>query len=214
MFRSWWVRAIAVAVPGLLLAGFGLVHPAGLHAGDAQWWVRLHVLLLPVLPLLGVAQWILLASAPGPLRWLGRLAAYGYATFYTGLDAVAGIAAGTVEHASGGVSPLTGRLFEVGDMLGYVGAWCFLAGNVCLVAGVARLTGWRAAPGAVLLLVASVSFLDSHLFWPRGVFTMLAIGVGMLLLSAAQSAPWLTTMAPPRLSPLLGQTGRRRRGTR
>jgi hypothetical protein len=37
-------------------------------------------------------------------------------------------------------------------------------------------------PGAVLLLAASVSFLDSHLFWPRGVFTMLAVDVGMFLL--------------------------------
>lgn len=185
MFRSWWVRAVAVGVPGLLLAGFGLAHPAGLHAGNAQWWATLHVLLLPVLPLLGAAQWVLLAPTPRSLRWPGRLAAYGYATFYTGLDAVAGIAAGTVEHASGGVSPLTGRLFEVGDKLGWVGAWCFLVGNVFVVAGIARLTGWRAAPGGVLLLVASVSFLDSHLFWPRGVFTMLAIGVGMLLLSAA-----------------------------
>jgi hypothetical protein len=187
MSRSWWVRAVAVAVPGLLLAGFGMAHPAGLHAGDAQWWVTLHVLLLPVLPLLAVAQWFLLAPAPRSLRWPGRLAAYGYATFYTGLDAVAGIAAGTVEHASHGVSPLTGRLFEVGDVLGYVGAWCFLVGNGCLVAGIAWRAGWRAAPGAVLLLVASVSFLDSHLFWPRGVFTMLAVGVGMLLLSAAYS---------------------------
>jgi hypothetical protein len=187
MFRSWWAQAIVVAVPGLLLAGFGMVHPAGLHAGNAQWWATLHVLLLPVLPLLAVAQWILLAPASRPLRWAGRLAAYGYATFYTGLDAVAGIAAGTVEHASGGVSPLTGQLFEVGDALGHVGAWCFLVGNVCVVAGIARHAGWRAAPGAVLLSLASVSFLDSHLFWPRGVFTMLAIGVGMLLLSTARA---------------------------
>jgi hypothetical protein len=185
MLRSWWVRAFAMAAPGLLLAGFGLSHPAGLHAGDAQWWTTLHILLLPVLPLLGVGQWVLLAPAPRPLRWPGRLAAYGYATFYTGLDAVAGIAAGTVEHDSGGVSPLTGRLFVIGDVLGHIGAWCFLAASVCVVAGAVRHTGWRGVAGAVLLLLASVSFLDSHLFWPRGVFTMFAIGVGMALLTVA-----------------------------
>lgn len=178
-----------MAVPGLLLAGSGLVHPDGLHAGNAQWWATLHVLLLPVLPLLAAAQWVLLAPASRPLRWLGRLAAYGYAAFYTGLDAVAGIAAGLVEEASGGTSPVVGRLFEVGDMLGYVGAWCFLVGSVCAVAGVARRAGWRVVPGAVLLLLASVSFLDSHLFWPRGVYTMLAIAVGMFLLSRAATVP-------------------------
>lgn len=192
MFRSRWVRAVAVGVPGVVLAGFGLAHPAGLHAGNAQWWATLHVLLLPVLPLLAVGLWVLLAPAAWPLRWLGRLAAYGYAAFYTGLDAVAGIAAGTVEHDSGGVSPLTARLFEVGDVLGYVGAWCFLVGSVCVVADVAWHAGLRGLPGAALLLVAGVSFLDSHLFWPRGVFTMVAIGVGMTLLSVARRPPALS----------------------
>lgn len=32
---------------------------------------------------------------------------------------MAGIAPGTVEKASGCVSPLTGKLFEIGDVLGY-----------------------------------------------------------------------------------------------
>jgi hypothetical protein len=174
-----------VAVPGVLLAGFGVVHPDGLHAGNAQWWATLHILLLPVFPLLAVAQWVLLTPAPPPLRWCGRLMAYGYAVFYTGLDAVAGIAAGTVEEASGGTSPLVGRLFEVGDTLGYVGAWCFLVGGLCVVAGVAPHARWRVAPGAVLLVAASVSFLDSHLFSPRGVYTMAGIAAGMFLLSRA-----------------------------
>jgi hypothetical protein len=183
MSRSSWSQAVAVAVPGLLLAGFGVVHPDGLHAGNAQWWVTLHVLLLPMFPLLAAAQWFLLAPAPRLLRWSGRLATYGYAAFYTGLDAVAGIAAGTVEEASGGTSPLVGRLFEVGDMLGYVGAWCFLVSSVCIVAGRARYAGWHVAPGALLLLLASFSFLDSHLFSPRGVYTMAGIAAGMFLLS-------------------------------
>jgi hypothetical protein len=132
--------------------------------------------------LLAAAQWYLLRAAPRPLRWPGLLAAYGYATFYSGLDAVAGIAAGTVEDASGGTSPVVGRLFEIGDTLGYVGAWCFLVANVCVVAGIAPRAGWRVVPGAAVLLLASVSFLDSHLFWPRGVYTMIGIAAGMFLL--------------------------------
>jgi hypothetical protein len=183
MLRSGWLYA----VPGLLLAAFGMAHPDGLHAGNAQWWVMLHVLLLPVFPLLAAAQWVLLKPAPWPLRWAGRLAAYGYATFYSGLDAVAGIAAGTVEEASGGTSPLAGRLFEVGDMLGYVGAWCFLVASACVVAGIAPRAGWRVAPGAAVLLFASVSFLDSHLFAPRGVVTMIGIAAGMWLLGWVSS---------------------------
>jgi hypothetical protein len=79
-----------------------------------------------------------------------------------GLDAVAGIAAGTVEDASGGTSPLVGRLFEVGDTLGYVGAWCFLAGSACV--GERRLHDDRdrgghvpAEPGGSHLILADLS---------------------------------------------------------
>jgi hypothetical protein len=72
-------------------------------------------------------------------------------------------------------------------MLGYVGAWCFLLGSVCVVAGMAPQARWRVVPGAVLLLAASASFLDSHLFSPWGVYTMAGIAAGMFLLSRAIS---------------------------
>ncbi len=142
----------------------------------------MHILLLPAFLLLAASQWVLLTTAPSWLRWPGRLAAFGFAAFYTGLDAVAGIAAGTVAHAQHGVTPVAGAVFEVGDVLGYIGAGCFLVANVLIVAAVLSQAGLRGVPGAVLLLVASVSFLDSHIFWPRGVFTMIAVAVGMFLL--------------------------------
>lgn len=173
-------------MPGLVLAGFGVAHPALLNTGTAPWWAMLHVLLLPVFPLLAVAQWILLAPAPPVLRWPGRLAAFGFAAFYTGLDAVAGIAAGTVVRAENGLTPVLGELFAIGDTLGHIGADCFLAASMLIIAASAVHTGWRAAPGAALLLAASVSFIDSHIFWPRGVFTMIGIAVGMFLLSVTR----------------------------
>jgi hypothetical protein len=178
-----------LAVPGLLLAGFGAVHPAGLDAGTAHWWATMHILLLPVFPLLAAAQWVLLAPAPGWLAWPGRLAAFGFAAFYGGLDAVAGIAAGTAVHAANGPTPVLGAIFTTGDTLGHIGAGCFLAASVLISAAVFRQAGWRAAPGAVLLVAASISFLDSHIFWPRGVLTMIAIAAGMCLLGVAQNLP-------------------------
>ncbi|HEV2780057.1 MAG TPA: hypothetical protein VGX25_11750 [Actinophytocola sp.] len=176
-----------MALPGLALAGFGVAHPSGLDAATAQWWATLHVLLLPVFPLLAAALWILLAPAPPVLRRPGRLAAFGFATFYTGLDAVAGIAAGTVVRAERGPTPALGEVFAIGDTLGTIGAWSFLAAGLILVAATARHAGWRALPGALLLLPAAVSFLDSHIFWPRGVLTMIAIAAGLVLLSLAGS---------------------------
>ncbi|MFF1613636.1 hypothetical protein ACFVYA_38230 [Amycolatopsis sp. NPDC058278] len=186
MLRSRWSRAAGYAAPGLVLAGSGLAHPLALSPASAPWWTTLHVVLLPVFPLLAVAQWLLLSSAPAALRRPGRLAAFGFAAFYGGLDAVAGIAAGTVVHAEHAVTPVTGAVFGIGDSLGHTGALCFLAANVLIVAAFAREAAWRAAPGAVLLLTASVSFYDSHIFWPRGVLTMLAVAAGMFLLAASR----------------------------
>lgn len=183
------LRAALFAGPGLLLAGFGAVHPGVLDAATAQRWAVLHVVLLPVFPLPAVAQWLLLAPASPWLRRPGRLAAFGFAAFYGGLDAVAGIAAGTVTHVQHGVSPVVGALFEVGDLLGHIGAGCFLAASALIVVAAIVRAGPRALPGGVLLLAASVSFLDSHIFWPRGVLTMVAVAAGMALLDYAGSAP-------------------------
>lgn len=183
MFRTRWLRAVLVAIPALILAGFGAAHPAPLDASNAGWWTTLHVLLLPVFPLLACSQWVLLTRAHPAVRWTGRVAAFGFAAFYGGLDAVAGIAAGTVTATQNAVTPVTGAVFTIGDQLGYIGAGCFLVASLLLVAGIASHARWRAAPGAVLLLAASVSFIDSHIFWPRGALTMLAVGAGLFLLA-------------------------------
>lgn len=71
--------------------------------------------------------------------------------------------------------------FAAGDTLGYVGTGCFLVASVAITAATALSAGWWAAPGGIVLLAATVSFIDSHIFWPHGVFTMVGIA-GMFLL--------------------------------
>jgi hypothetical protein len=180
-------RTGLLALPALALAGLGAAHPRQLDAATAEWWTNLHVALLPVFPLLAVAQWRMLDGAPILLRWPGRVAAFGFGAFYTGLDAVDGIAGGAVVHAGGDVASVT-ALFHIGNRLGTVGAWSFLVANLLIVAAAfaADRFQWPAVlPGAALLLVASVSFLDSHIFWARGVITMLGVAAGMALLDIA-----------------------------
>jgi len=52
-----------------------------------------------------------------------------------------------------------------------------LAATVVLGVGHGR----RVLPGAAVLLGAGWSFLDSHIFWPRGVWTMVAMAAGFAL---------------------------------
>ncbi|MEU4237321.1 hypothetical protein [Actinoplanes sp. NPDC026619] len=179
---------VATAGP-LLLAVGGLVHPGGLAAATAHRWVHLHIVLLPVFPLLVLGFVVLLWGRPrfdvtGVATVVAWLGAGVYAVGYTGLDAVAGIGAGTVAGQAGDQAELRRlvlALYDVGDLLGRVGVFALL---IAVLAGTVALYarhGPRVLAGTVVLAGAGYSFLDSHIFWPRGVLTMLAFAAGFAL---------------------------------
>lgn len=179
----------AVASPGLVLAVLGLFHPRALAPSTATQWWQLHVVLLPLFPLLAVALWVLLRGANGPLAWLARVAAYTYAVFYTALDVLAGIAAGyLVDQAQGG-SQESLDLRALGNDLGLVGASGFLVAVALTAAVLVRRDGRRALPGGVLLVVAAVPFLYGHIYWPTGGLAMVGVGLGCGWLLAARPEP-------------------------
>jgi hypothetical protein len=186
-------RLAAVTVPSLVLALVGtLVHPSHLDGGTAHRWAGLHIALLPVFPLVAAGFVVPLLGRPrGVATVVAWIAAFAYACFYSGLDAVAGIAAGTLVHHS--TQPvdrglLVDPLYEVGNRLGRIGAGAFIVAAVATCAALWGRHGVRVVPGGVVLVVAGWSFLDSHIFWPRGVFTMLGFAVGFALLLWAAAA--------------------------
>ncbi|MEU8575299.1 hypothetical protein [Streptomyces asoensis] len=182
---------LGTAAP-LLLAVAGAMHPHGLSRATASEWTQLHITLLPVFPLLTLGLVIPLWHRPRPdlagfataVAWT---CAFTYAAFYTGLDAVAGIAAGTaVEHAAGeaDIGPIKHPLYAVGDSLGQFGAFALIVAVVATAVALYPKHGARVIPGTVVLLMAGWSFRDSHIFWPRGVWTMLGFALGFALLAA------------------------------
>ncbi|WP_329444535.1 hypothetical protein [Streptomyces canus] len=187
------IRNIAlVTVAPLVLAVAGAAHPHGLSRATATDWTQLHIALLPVFPLLTLGLLVPLWHRPRPdlagcataVAWTS---AFTYAAFYTGLDAVAGIAAGTaVEHASGtaNIGPIKYPLYDAGESLGEVGAYALIVAVVATAVALFPKHGVRVVPGTVVLLVAGWSFTDSHIFWPRGVWTMLGFALGFALLAA------------------------------
>lgn len=184
-----WLTVVGVALPGLALAGFSTLHPHYLDVGTARAWWTLHIWLIPVFPLVGVAIWVLLRGERGPLAWAARVAAYGFAAFYTALDVLAGIGAGLVTDTLQGGSPAVPRLFEIGDRLGATGVYCLFASAVLTGIVLVRRDGVRAVPGTVVLAAACYPFLKYHIFPPQGVFAMLAIAAGCALLAAATGVP-------------------------
>ncbi len=179
--RLWPLVGI-VAGP-LALAALGTTHPMHLDGGTAGWWFHLHLLLIPLFPLLGINLWWLLAGERGPLAWVGRVAAFVYLTFYGGLDLLAGVAAGLVrdratQGGTGEFANVEPWLFMTGNQLGDIGAYAFLLGAALTGGLLLARHGGRAAPGAALLLLAALLFTRSHIYFPVGVGAMLLLAVG------------------------------------
>ena len=180
-----WLRVAGVALPGVLLAAAGLVHPTFLTPETARLWWSLHVWLVPVFPLVPLALLVVLRGTGGPVAQLARVAAYGFAVFYTALDVLAGIGAGLAEETAPG-TPVVGRLFEVGDRLGDVGVWCLAVAGLLTGLALTRHHGPRVLGGTVVLVGSCLPFLQNHIFHPRGVLAVLGVALGTALLELAR----------------------------
>jgi hypothetical protein len=179
----------AVALPGVLLAVLGLFHPRALAPSTATVWWQLHVVLLPLFPLLAVALWVLLRGERGPVAWLARIAAYGYAAFYTALDVLAGVGAGYLTDRLQGGSQEANDLRALGNDLGMVGSWSLLVAAVLVGAVLVRRDGRAALPGAVILLGGAATFLHGHIYWPVGGLAMLGVAGGCAALAWVAHPP-------------------------
>lgn len=178
----------AVVVPTLLTLILGLTHPVSLTADTAMWWRNLHIVLLPVFPLIGVAPWLVSRGSAQPWRWLAGLGGFLFAVYYTALDALAGIAAGAEQLA--GHPEAKHALYALADIFGPIGAIGLAAGWVAATIGVMRATGVRAVPG-LLAAVGALLVWKSHVYFPVGTLglaLLLAGGVVLAMLSAPRRA--------------------------
>lgn len=174
------IRVVACAVPGLALAVAGLFHPHSLTPASANQWFTLHVVGLSFFPLVGVALASLVAHRNDPIAWVVRVAAYVYATFYTALDVISGIAAGYVTRELGPGVPRPDEvslLFRIGTPLGEVGSYALLLVTVVLLVDSVRRHG---GPGAVALVLVPGAWLVhvDHIFSPGGAAGMALLGLG------------------------------------
>jgi hypothetical protein len=175
----------------------GLFHPHHLTPSTASQWTSLHVVGLFVFPLVGVALAATVGLRNDPVAWLVRVAAFGYATAYTALDVIDGIAAGYVTDRLGPGVPRgdeVNYLFAIGGRLGQVGAWCLVAG--CVVVCASHLVRHRVRALATVVLVPGALLVQrEHIFAPWGV-------VGLVLIAVGTAA---TQISPVRRQPFEGE---------
>jgi hypothetical protein len=178
--RRRWLMVGAVALPALILAGIGLSHPSRLTADTAPWWATMHLVLIPLFPLLGVAIWIMLRHDRTAVGWGGRVAAIIYTAFYGGLDTVSGLAAGTVVRSgSDPASDAVTSIFAAGRPLGIIGAYAFFVAVILVLASAWRSgsRGWLFYVAAGVALVSAYLFTVGHIYWPKGVVAMLGFAL-------------------------------------
>jgi hypothetical protein len=151
----------AVVLPTLLTLIVGLTHPAYLAASTAEWWRNLHIILLPVFPMIGAAPWIVSRSTAPPL---------------------AGIAAGSAQLA--GHPETKSSLYAIANVFGPIGAIGLAVGWAAATLGVMRGSGLMALPGA-LAVVGALLVLRSHVYFPIGTLGLVLLIVGALVLALA-----------------------------
>ena len=174
----------AVAAPAVAIGLLGLAHPVFLTPATADRWQAVHLLLLPAFPLLGLSFWHLLRRDRGALGWLGRGAAFAYAVLYGALDAIAGV--GAPQQVRGSADAPIGDLYVIGDRLGHAGVVALAVAAAVTGFLLRRRTRSPLVPaGTALVLAACPFFYRHHVFPPRGVLALLAIGAGLVLLAVA-----------------------------
>lgn len=191
-------RALLIASPAYALALLGFAHPLFLTPQTADRWRAVHVLFLPLFPLLAIAVCALLRRCTGAVAWVARLAAFGYAVLYGALDAIAGIGAPATVQRRGRAAPI-GDLFDAGDQLGHLG----VLGLALALALTAGLLWWRtrspwALGGGLVALAGCPWFYLHHVFAPRGVLALVAIGTGLALMALAERTGVAGPPAPSR----------------
>lgn len=128
-------RLLLLVGPAVLLGTLFLIHPDGSGGLDAllpvgDVWLALHVVMLPLLGLLGVSLYALLAGYSGRLATVGRIGVAVYGTFYVAFEAIAGVATGLLvqtAHAHpptqrSGIAAAVEGLAGPSVALGFIGA--------------------------------------------------------------------------------------------
>jgi hypothetical protein len=198
-----FLRSVAFGLPGVGLGAAGLLHPHTLTPASAERWYVVHLGGLVLFPLVGLALAGLVRGRRDPLAWVVRVAAFGFAVFYTSLDVVYGVAAGRVTADMGEGyrrSDDFSAMLRVAVDLGEVGSWSLVVAGLALVVdGVVRQS-WLVVAALLVPVGAWMVHVD-HIFSPHG-----SVGIALVGVVTAVQARNVPKLAGDRMQPSAGWT--------
>ena len=132
-------------------------------------FLALHLLLVPLFALMGVAIWVLLEGIGGAVAWAARVAAFLFLVGYVALDAISGIAASAILASGAPWSKEATRVLFASGPAAIPTTVAVLAWRVSVVLGALALyrAGRPLAP--LVVLVASGLWLNQNHGGLRGV---------------------------------------------
>jgi hypothetical protein len=177
-----WLLMLGVPIALIVLESR---HPSGFDddvygglgpmAGD---WLRIHLLQLPLFGLIGIAALNLTWGLEGFWPWLSRVAVWFFLIFYTAMDAIAGLAVGTIlSHQTAGmdtrtVAAIVQFLFRdpvvggVGSVISVAGSFGWLIAIFAAIIAIVMANGtrpwWMRLVPSMLLAVCGVVLLENH----------------------------------------------------
>jgi hypothetical protein len=161
-------RLLLIGTP-VVLAVLMIVHQLIDQFEQPGAFLALHLLLLPLFALMGVAIWELLEGVSGAVAWAARVAAFLFLVGYVALDAISGIAASAILASGASWSKEATRALFASGPAAVPTTVAVLAWRVSVLSGAWALyrAGRPLAP--LVLLVASTLWLNQNHGGLRGV---------------------------------------------
>jgi len=161
-------RLLLIGTP-VVLAVLMIVHQLIDQFERPGAFLALHLLLLPLFALMGVAIWVLLEGVSGAVAWAARVAAFLFLVGYVALDAISGIAASAILASGASWSKEAPRALFASGPAAVPTTVAVLAWRVSVLSGAWALyrAGRPLAP--LVLLVASTLWLNQNHGGLRGV---------------------------------------------
>jgi len=186
--RSALRRLLLLGTP-LVLAPLMVVHQLIDQFERPDAFLVLHLVLLPLFALMGVAIWALLSGIGGAVAWAARAAAFLFLVGYVALDAISGIAASAILASGASRSEEATRVLFASGPAALPTTVAVLAWRMSVILAALALYREGRPLAPLVLLVATTIWLNNDHGGLRGVIVFGGFALAAAWLEFSPGAP-------------------------